>query len=268
MLQSCSTTCRLGFDNSGLKLQPDYGCGKFSPKPKGNLDETQSGTQPYQSVGTPKPNALVGVTKGGSVKFELNLAYNMMTEAAWVHDSTDLHPDSVINMRNNRISKVDDSSGLYWLKNVYLENNQLATLSSTFLSDYYDPTENVYLSNNKFTHIPAVASTSYKIIRIYLDNNNIVSIDSTAFDYYNALNVLDLRNNKIISFPFNNVFDQSKLANLETLLLQNNELTDVSDENSQFDDLRPNPLNMNVKGKKILLIPLTEMAQVVMSTPP
>ncbi len=221
--------------------------GNFPPKMRGIMNKLNLEHNLISQLGTPDPNALSRVTIGGSVPFELNLEYNMITKAPFVNQ--DLHPDSFINLRNNRISEVGDSSGLYWLKNIYLENNELATLSSTFLSDYFEPTENVYLSNNKFTHIPSVGSESYKIIRIYLDNNNIVSIEPTAFDYYNALQVLDLRNNKIASFPFNNVFDHTKLGDLNSLLLQNNKLTGVSDENSQFNGSRTNSLNMNVKGK-------------------
>ncbi len=109
------------------------------------------------------------------------------------------------------------------------------------------------MSNNKFTHIPALASPTppYDVLEMYFDNNEIVSVASSAFDPYTALQILDLRNNKIASFPFNNVFDHTKLANLNTLLLQNNKLTAVSDENSQFSGSRPNSLNMNVKGKYI-----------------
>ncbi len=188
---------------------------------------------------------------------ELNLENNQITEAPKLGITGFAAQPLVVNLKNNTISLIEDVSWTYLyflLEALYFDNNQVSEASiPNFLEEFYEGVKYVYMSNNKFTNIPALPSlpgtNNYYILEMYFNNNEIISVDSNAFDNYAALQILDLRNNKLASFPFNNVFDYTKLGNLNTLLLQNNMLTAVGNESAQFTGARPNTLNMTVKGK-------------------
>ena len=116
----------------------------------------------------------------------------------------------------------------------------------------YD-TEIFNFNNNKLTHLsaftPSWGGGYYLVKEFYFNNNEIVFIDSAAFDHFDELEILQLSNNKIVSLPFDHIFDISKLSVLNSILLDNYCLKSIQDETARFP--RGVQMVMDLKGKTI-----------------
>ncbi len=177
---------------------------------------------------------------------EINLEYNQLTEIPWLGFTyNEGVTDAVINVKNNNISVVDLAGacialecGHWYLRVVDFENNKIREFTPEMI-DYNWDTEIFNFDNNKVIHISSFTISDpdyayYKVREMYFNNNEIISIDSAAFDKFYKLEILQLSNNKIAIFPFDHIFDTNKLPLLTSVLLNNNNITGVSDETSRF----------------------------------
>ena len=106
---------------------------------------------------------------------------------------------------------------------------------------------------NKIVNIHAITNpgTYYAVKEFYANDNEIVTISVNAFDLFDQLRILELRNNKIAVFPFTNIFDTAKLSSLEILDLKCNDLTSVADSSASFP--RSLQMQMDLRGIAIYL---------------
>ncbi len=210
-------------------------------------------------IGNLEPDAFHQMTIDPSNKppVEVNLEHNLLNDMPLLGFTVPDGPtDSIIIVKNNKISVVDLSSctaicGYWMLKVVNIENNELTEFTKEMIDWNWD-TEIFNFNNNKITEInsfnPSDGFAYYSVKELYFNNNEIVTIDSAAFDHFTDLQILELSNNKIVAFPFDHIFNHNdKFPVLNSLLLDNNKLTSVSDEASRFP--RGFQMTMDLTGK-------------------
>ncbi len=210
-------------------------------------------------LGTQEPDALHQITTHhlGKPTIEVNLEYNLLVEMPLLGFTVPDGPtDSNINVKNNKISVVDLSGctaicGYWMLKVVNLENNELTQFTREMIKDNWD-TEVINFNNNKISQIFSPwtldGGAYYNLRELYMNNNEIVSLATGAFNYFNDLQILEMRNNKITSLPFNDLFDTIKLTALSSINLMNNKLISIDDQTQNF-PRGPSPaVVMNLKG--------------------
>ncbi len=222
----------------------------------GNLRQLFLQHNQITHLGTPSPNAFIKLYT--SVITELNLENNLMTEMPSLDSGSSTVSTAAINVKNNKISQVDFTScpplgcGLWYLQITDFENNELSSvIAAQILQEGWD-TEFFNFNNNKITHISVIQSPGhyYNVKELYFNDNDIVSMDMTAFDLFDKLQILELKNNKIAAFPFTNIFDTTKLPQLITVDLKYNNLTSVDDRTSDFPRTPPQLLQMDLRGEE------------------
>ena len=192
---------------------------------------------------------------------ELNLEFNQLIEMPGLgfgNPYSELATNAIINVKNNNISNIDVSScfqtdgsycGLYFLITVDFENNSFTEWTFDMIDQNWD-TEVYILNNNKITHLaqwsPSDQASYYNLRELYINNNEVITIDTQAFDNFNKLEILEMENNRITSFPFDSLFDVGKLPAFAQLDLENNAITAVGDESSTFP--RSYLVTINVQG--------------------
>ncbi len=197
---------------------------------------------------------------------ELNLENNLLTEMPLLgFGNAFTMTDALIHVKNNRISQVNLTSchptpdcGFFWVRVWDFTNNELTAFTFEMI-DWNWETNIFNFNHNKITHLtgftPSDATAFYFVEELYFNDNEIVAIDTKTFDHFGNLTILELRNNRISSFPFANIFDTTKLPNLATVNLENNELDAVEDRTHDFPRTPSQQLNISVKGSNRILSP-------------
>ncbi len=194
---------------------------------------------------------------------ELNLENNALTKLPDLRVENEFSSASGrIKAKNNKISQLKSSAtgirfAVWWVASpLDFENNLMTTYD---FIDNWDA-EEVNFNNNKLTSLAFSAGggggtptiSDYFLKKLYLNNNELTSIGASILQYMFNLEILEVANNKIASFAFETVLHTTPVTGLKTLILQNNELTSVSDESGNFP--RNVATTMNIQGKNHLML--------------